>query len=111
MSKTPKENKLGSPPEIPLRNGDKRDQERHRAEIGNTDLWKPRPSIRTTIHVFGKRISSRSKFFTYSYLPVLAHRVGLSKLRKNLLGVGHDVLHQGLCQGASLEQIIEVSLN
>ena len=82
MCKRPKENKLGSPSEIPLRNGDNRDRERHRAEMGNTDLWKPRPSIRTTIHVFGKRISSRSKFFTYSYLPGLAHIPALSKLRK-----------------------------
>jgi len=85
MCKRPKENKLGSPSGIPLSNGDDRDRERHRAEKGNTDLWKPRPSIRTTIHVFGKRISSRSKFFTYSYLPVLAHEGGLSKLRKTYL--------------------------
>jgi hypothetical protein len=37
MYKKP-ENKSGSPSEIPPRNGDKRDLERHRAEMGNTDL-------------------------------------------------------------------------
>jgi hypothetical protein len=35
---------------------------------GETHLWKPRPSIRTTIHVFGSRRSLCSKVFTYSYL-------------------------------------------
>lgn len=85
MCKKPKENKLGNPSEIPLRMEINRDRERHKAEMGNTDLWKPRPSIRTTIHVFGKRISSRSKFFTYSYLPVLAHRGGCPNCGKTYL--------------------------
>jgi hypothetical protein len=109
MCKKPKENKLGNPSEIPLRMEINRDRERHRAEMVNTDLWKPRPSIRTTIHVFGKRISSRSKFFTYSYLPVLAHPGEVVQIAENLLGVGHGVLHQGTYQEASLERIIEVS--
>jgi len=34
-------------------------------------LWNPRPSIRTTIHVFGSKMSACSKAFTYSYLKVL----------------------------------------
>jgi hypothetical protein len=39
-----------------------------------TDLWKPRPSIRTTIHVFGRRMSGCSKALTYSYLrAMLSH--------------------------------------
>ena len=84
MCKKPKENKLGNPSEILLRMEINRDRERHRAEMGNTDLWKPRPSIRTTIHVFGKRISSRSKFFTYSYLSVLAHRGGVVQIGEKL---------------------------
>jgi len=84
MCKKPKENKLGNPSEIPLRMEINRDREHHRAEMGNTDLWKPRPSIRTTIHVFGKRISSRSKFFTYSYLPLLAHRGEVVQIAEKL---------------------------
>jgi hypothetical protein len=31
-------------------------------------LWKPLPSMRTTIHVFGRSRSGCSKAFTYSYL-------------------------------------------
>ncbi len=30
--------------------------------------WKPLPSIRTTIHVFGSKISDCSNNLTYSYL-------------------------------------------
>lgn len=34
----------------------------------HTHLWNPRPSIRTTIHVWGRRLSGCSNSLTYSYL-------------------------------------------
>ena len=39
-----------------------------------TNLWKPRPSMRTTIQVFGSRGSGCSKAFTYSYLGFVSLR-------------------------------------
>ena len=58
------------------------------AWVWPTYLWKPRPSMRMTIQVFGIRRSGCSKSFTYSYLQELAH-TDLNRYIKCLLGISH----------------------
>lgn len=48
-----------------------------------TDLWNPRPSMRTTIHVLGSRESFCSKSLTYSYLYSVNREYLTFALRKS----------------------------
>lgn len=43
-------------------------------KMQTTYLWKPRPSMRMTTQVLGRRMSGwhRSKLFTYSYLDAIS---------------------------------------
>ena len=71
-----------------------------------TYLWKPLPSILTTIHVLGRSVSSRSKERTYSYLPhivreLLDHwsvgdRTWSSPSFPEVLVVGNEVENEGI---------------
>lgn len=54
----------------------------------HTYLWKPLPSIRTTIQVLGKRISSLSNSLTYSYLLSQYRKIPNTNLTYFELAIG-----------------------
>lgn len=59
-------------------------------------LWKPLPSIRTTIHVLGSRMSGCSKSLTYSNLTEVSRISLVLGFQPFLLGVCHVFEPRGL---------------